>query len=269
MQIEVWPGRPYPLGATFDGAGTNFAVYSEVATHVELCLFDERGNETRLPLPESTAFCWHGYLPARRPGPALRLPRARSVEPARGPALQPAQAAARPVRASAIDGEVEVGRGRLPLPLRRRQTALNDADSAPFMPKSVVVNPYFDWVERPAARRRRGTRRIIYECHVKGFTQLMHEVPETLRGTYAGLAHPAAIELPAAARRHRRRADARAPVRRTTRTLLEQGPAQLLGLQHHRLLRAAPRLQRIGRARRSRCRSSRRWSRRSTRPASR
>jgi isoamylase len=191
MQIEVWPGRPYPLGATFDGAGTNFAVYSEVATQVELCLFDEKGKETRLPLPESTAFCWHGYLPRVGPGQRYGYRVHGPWKPHEGHRCHPSKLLIDPY-ARAIDSDVKWDEAVFTYRFGDASMALNDADSAPFIPRSVVVNPYFDWANdyRPQTPWH---NTIIYECHVKGFTRLMSEVPETLRGTYAGLAHPAAI----------------------------------------------------------------------------
>ena len=95
--MHIWPGLPYPLGATFDGGGTTFAIFSEVAETIELCLFDELGGESRVALPERNGLVWHGYLPRVGPG-QLRLPGTRTLRPTRRPALQPVQAAARPVR---------------------------------------------------------------------------------------------------------------------------------------------------------------------------
>ncbi|MBL8950651.1 MAG: glycogen debranching protein GlgX [Myxococcaceae bacterium] len=187
---EVWPGRPYPLGATYDGAGTNFAVFSEVATQVELCLFDEQDRETRVPLPESTAFCWHGYLPRVGPGQRYGYRVHGPWKPAEGHRSHPSKLLIDPY-ARAIDGHVKWDEAVFDHKFSD-ENALNDADSAPFVPKSIVINPYFDW----ANDRRPHTAwhdTVIYEAHVRGMTRLMEEVPERLRGSYAGLAHPAAI----------------------------------------------------------------------------
>ena len=117
--MEIWPGTPYPLGATYDGAGTNFALFSEVAERVELCLFDDDGATRRgSTLPEVDGFVWHGYLPRVEPGPALRLPGARPVRPGGRAALQPEQAAARPVR-QGDRRRLRLERGAVLLPLRR------------------------------------------------------------------------------------------------------------------------------------------------------
>ncbi len=188
--LEVWPGRPYPLGAVYDGAGTNFAVFSEVATSVELCLFDEKGAETRIPLPESTAFVWHGYLPSVGPGQRYGFRVHGPYNPAEGQRCHPSKLLIDPY-ARAIEGDVKWNEAVFDHKFSD-ENALNDADSAPFVPRSIVINPYFDW----SNDRRPHTPwhdTIIYEAHTKGFTRLMKEVPENLRGTYAGLAHPAAI----------------------------------------------------------------------------
>src|SRR5687767_527228 len=188
--LEVWPGRPYPLGATYDGAGTNFAVFSEVATAVELCLFDEKGGETRIPLPESTAFCWHGYLPRIGPGQRYGYRVHGPWKPEEGHRSHPAKLLVDPY-ARAIEGDVKWNEAVFDHQFAD-ENAVNDADSAPYVPKSVVINPYFDWANdhRPHTAWH---DTVIYEAHVKGFTKLMREVPENLRGTYAGLGHPAAV----------------------------------------------------------------------------
>ena len=188
---EVWPGSPYPLGATFGGAGTNFAVFSEVATAVELCLFDEEGREERVLLPEMTAFCWHGYLPGVRPGQRYGYRVHGRWAPLEGHRCHPSKLLLDPY-AKAIDGPVRWDEAVFSYRFGDESLALNDADSAPWVPRSVVASPYFDWSDdrRP---RTPWNETIIYELHVKGFTRLMEEVPERVRGTYAGLGHPAAI----------------------------------------------------------------------------
>src|SRR4028119_874444 len=189
--MKVYPGTPYPLGATYDGAGTNFSIFSEVAERVELCLFNESGEETHIELPEVTAFCWHGYLPNIVPGQRYGFRVHGPWNPAEGSRCNPAKLLLDPY-AKAIDGNVEWDEAVFSYRFNDPEGALNDADSAPFMPKCVVTNPFFDWgndrhPKIPAHES------VIYEVHVKGFTQLHPDVPEDLRGTYSGLAHPAAI----------------------------------------------------------------------------
>ena len=113
--IQVWPGTPYPLGATYDGVGTNFSVFSEVAQRVELCLFNDAGTETRVDLPEMTALCWHGYLPERAAGAALRISHPRAVRSRSGTLVQPRETRARSLR-EGDRGRVEVERGALSVP---------------------------------------------------------------------------------------------------------------------------------------------------------
>ena len=189
--IEVWPGRPYPLGATYDGAGTNFSLFSEVAEAVELCLFDDEGGETRIPLTEVDGFCWHAYLPRVGIGQRYGFRVHGPWDPARGHRCNPNKLLLDPY-AKAIDGGVDWHPACFPHdfddPDRR-----NDEDSAPHVPKCVVVNPYFDWGgDRSPDVPLHET--VIYEMHVKGFTATHPGIPEPLRGTYAGLAHPVAIE---------------------------------------------------------------------------
>ncbi|MEV0404848.1 glycogen debranching protein GlgX [Actinoallomurus sp. NPDC050550] len=189
--IRVWPGDPYPLGAHYDGAGTNFALFSETATRVELCLFDDEGRETRLDLPETSAFVWHGYLPSVVPGQRYGYRVHGPYDPRQGQRCNPAKLLLDPY-AKAIEGEVDWGRSvfsyRFGDPFSR-----NDDDSAPHMPKSVVINPYFDWMTDRYPRTPYHET-IIYEAHVKGLTKLHPDIPEAQRGTYLGLAHPAVID---------------------------------------------------------------------------
>ncbi len=188
--IPVWPGRPYPLGAAFDGAGTTFALFSEVAERVELCLFDGDGSETRLDLPEMTGYIWHGYFPTVTPGQRYGFRVHGPWDPAQGLRCNPAKLLLDPY-AKAVEGSVRwhpACYGHDQAEAERR----DDRDSAPYVPKSVVINPYFDWSEDRAPRRE-WYESVIYETHVRGFTMTHPEVPDRLRGTYAGLAHPAAI----------------------------------------------------------------------------
>ncbi|MGE0822124.1 MAG: glycogen debranching protein GlgX [Candidatus Binatia bacterium] len=189
--MNMWPGQPYPLGATYDGAGTNFSVFSEVAERVKLCLFDDHGNQTCVDLPEGTAFCWHGYLPGVSPGQRYGFRVHGPWAPENGHRCNPAKLLLDPY-AKAIDGQVQWDEAVFPYPLNDPEGPPNEADSAPFMPKSVVIDPGFDWGDdcRP---RTPWHETIIYEAHVKGFTATHPDIPSELRGTYAGLAHPAAI----------------------------------------------------------------------------
>ncbi|SRX94531.1 glycogen debranching protein GlgX [Nakamurella multipartita DSM] [Mycobacterium shimoidei] len=188
---EQWPGKAYPLGATYDGSGTNFAVFSEVADKVELCLFDADGNESRVPLIEVDGFVWHGFLPAVEPGQHYGYRVYGPYEPAAGHRCNPNKLLIDPY-AKAIDGNFEWDQSLFSYNFGDPDSR-NDDDSAPCMPKSVVINPYFDWgADRPPDREYADT--IVYEAHVKGLTQLHPDIPERMRGTYAGIAHPAIIE---------------------------------------------------------------------------
>ncbi|GAA1837988.1 glycogen debranching protein GlgX [Pseudonocardia ailaonensis] len=189
--MRPWPGNPYPLGASYDGAGTNFAVFSEAAEKVDLCLFSQRGKETRVPLTEVDGFVWHAYLPAVEPGQRYGYRVHGPYDPGQGLRCNPAKLLVDPY-AKALDGPVKWDEAvfgyQFGDPLSR-----NDKDSAPFVPKSVVVNPYFDWgSDRPPKIPYHET--VIYEAHVRGLTIAHPEIPAELRGTYAGLAHPAMIE---------------------------------------------------------------------------
>jgi isoamylase len=191
--MRVWPGRPSPLGATFDGIGANFSVFSEVAERVELCLFDEQGVEHRIDLPERTALCWHGYLPDIKPGQRYGFRVHGPWAPERGAWCNPAKLLLDPY-AKAIEGPWDWNEAIFPYHFQAPESSRNDLDSAAFVPKSIVINPFFDW----GHDRRPDTpwhRTVVYETHVKGFTIRNPEIPEELRGTYAGMAHPAAIRF--------------------------------------------------------------------------
>ncbi len=189
--MEVWPGAPYPLGATYDGSGTNFSLFSEAAESVELCIFDPDGVETRIGLSEADAFCWHGYLPGVGPGQRYGFRVHGPYDAASGVRCNPAKLLLDPY-AKAVDGSVTWHSALYPYPFGGDDLARDDTDSAPYMPKAVITSPYFDWGrDAPLARPLHET--VIYEVHVKGFTAAHPDVPPELRGTYAGLAHPAAI----------------------------------------------------------------------------
>lgn len=188
---ETWPGTAYPLGATYDGSGTNFAIYSQGAERVELCLFDDDGNERRLRLFEQDAFVWHCYVPSVQPGQRYGYRIHGPYDPASGQRFNPSKLVLDPY-AKAISGEVEWGQAVFSYNFGDPDSH-NTEDSAPFMPKGVVINPYFDWTGDRHPRTPYADS-LIYEAHVKGLTQLHPEIPEDMRGTYAAIGHPAVIE---------------------------------------------------------------------------
>jgi glycogen operon protein len=189
--MEVWPGRAYPLGAMYDGAGTNFALFSEVAEAVDLCLFDDNGEERRVRVEEVDAFSWHVYLPNVKPGQRYGYRVHGPYDPEEGIRCNPRKLLLDPY-ARAIEGDIDWNSScyshdpAIP-------GVVNIEDSAPHVFKSVVHHPHFDWGgDRSPDRPLHET--VIYEAHLKGFTRCHPEVPEPLRGTYAGFAHPAVIE---------------------------------------------------------------------------
>ncbi len=189
--MRPWPGHAYPLGATYDGAGTNFALFSEVAERVELCLFTSRGKETRVTLSEVDGFVHHGYLPTVEPGQRYGFRVHGPYDPARGLRCNPAKLLVDPY-AKALDGPVTWDEAVFGYPFGDPE-ARNDTDSARYIPKSVVVNPFFDWgTDRSPRIPYHET--VIYEAHVRGLTVSHPEIPEPMRGTYAGLAHPVMID---------------------------------------------------------------------------
>ena len=192
--MEIWPGEPYPLGASFDGTGTNFSIFSEIADRVELCLFDEDGGEARLDMPERTALCWHGYVPNVRPGQRYGYRVHGPYDPRNGRRCNPAKLLLDPY-AKAIEGSVRWNSAIFPYPIGEADMDLRSdrTDSGPFMPKSVVIDPWFLWDDD---RRLRipWHETVIYEVHVKGFTYCHPGIPPEQRGTYAGLASPEAID---------------------------------------------------------------------------
>jgi isoamylase len=197
---EVWPGRPFPLGPDWDGEGTNFAIFSEHAERVELCLFPEDGEEERIELTAQTAHHWHCYLPGVGPGCRYAYRVHGPYEPENGHRFNPHKLLIDPY-AKAIEGPVKWDAANtlpyVPLepgeePSDDADFELDDEDSAPAIPKSVVVDPNFDWEgDRPL--RRPWSQTVIYEAHVKGLTKRFPGLPEELQGTYAGLASDQAI----------------------------------------------------------------------------
>jgi len=189
--LRTWPGSPYPLGATYDGSGTNFALFSEAATKVELCLFDEDGTETTIPLPERDAFVWHGFLPNVGPGQRYGYRVHGPYEPENGHRCNPSKLLLDPY-AKAVDGDIDWAQACFSYTWGD-EDSFNDEDSAPHMSKSVVISPFFDWDnDRPPRTPYNET--VIYEAHVKGLTMTHPDIPEEIRGTYAALAHPVMID---------------------------------------------------------------------------
>ena len=189
--MQVWPGNPYPLGATYDGSGTNFGLFSEVAERVELCLFDADGTEERYALREVDAFVWHAYLPGVGPGQRYGYRVHGPFEPENGHRCNPNKLLLDPY-AKAIDGGIDWDESLFPYRFDDPE-AVNDADSGPHMMKSVVINPFFDWGSDRLPKTPYADT-VIYEAHVKGLTMTHPGIPEEIRGTYAGLAHPAIID---------------------------------------------------------------------------
>ncbi|MDX6556586.1 MAG: isoamylase [Miltoncostaeaceae bacterium] len=190
--METWPGSPAPLGAAYDGVGTNFAVFSDVAEAVELCLFnDDDGEEVRVALTERDGGVWHTYLPRVVPGQRYGYRVHGPWDPARGLRCNASKLLLDPY-ARAIEGGVDWDLAVLAYE-PDDPDRMSEADSAPHVPRSVVVNPFFDWQEdRPP--RRPYHESTIYEAHVKGLTMTHPGVPEEIRGTYPALGHPAIVE---------------------------------------------------------------------------
>jgi isoamylase len=196
MARLILPGKPYPLGATWDGTGVNFALYSENARRVELCLYDNRlkRERERIELREHTAFVWHCYVPALQPGQQYGYRVHGPFDPKRGLRFNPAKLLIDPY-AKAITGEIDWEKPIFPYRFGAENADLSSdrRDSAPGMPKCVVVNPYFDWEhDRPPDTPLSDS--VIYELHVRGFSKLNQRIPEELRGTYAGLGSPTSIK---------------------------------------------------------------------------
>ncbi|MDL5158638.1 glycogen debranching protein GlgX [Actinomycetospora termitidis] len=192
--MQPWPGTSYPLGATYDGAGTNFALFSEVGTAVTLCLFDAEGAETAIPLPERDGFVWHGYLPGVVPGQRYGYRVDGPSDPEAGHRCNPHKLLIDPY-AKSIDGSLGTTYGwdeSLFGYHFEDPDEVNHDDSAHHVPKAVVVNPFFDWHDdRPPRTPYHET--VIYEAHVKGLTYQHPDIPEEMRGTYSAVAHPATI----------------------------------------------------------------------------
>ncbi|RVW00382.1 glycogen debranching protein GlgX [Rhodococcus spongiicola] len=176
-RVEVWPGSAYPLGATYDGGGTNFSLFSEVADTVELCLIAKDGAETRLPLDEVDGYVWHAYLPSVGPGQRYGFRVHGRYDPSAGLRCDPSKLLLDPY-GKAFDGTFD----------NHPSLYTYGEDSLGHTMTTVVINPFFEWgADRPPRTPYHET--LIYEAHVKGMTATHPELPEELRGTYAGLAH--------------------------------------------------------------------------------
>jgi isoamylase len=187
----VWPGTAYPLGATYDGAGTNFGLFSEVADRVELCLFDDHGTETRVDLREVDGFVWHGYLPGISPGQRYGYRVHGPWDPIDGFLCNASKLLLDPY-AKAIEGPVVADDALYGYDRTLSRYRPSKTDSAPYVPRSVVINPYFNW-GLDQTPRIPYHETVIYEAHVRGLTMQHPVIPEEQRGTYLGLAHPAVI----------------------------------------------------------------------------
>lgn len=189
--MQTWPGSSYPLGATFDGSGTNFAIFSEGAERIELCLFGDRGKETRVDLIDVDAHIWHAYLPTVGPGQRYGYRVHGEYDPKTGKRFNPKKLLLDPY-AKAVDGQVDGNQALFGYDFGDPDSK-NDLDSAAHMMKGVVINPFFDWAGDRQPKTPYASS-VIYEAHVKGLTMLHPGVPEELRGTYGGVGHPAVIE---------------------------------------------------------------------------
>ena len=184
----------YPLGASYDGAGVNFALFSQVAQKVELCLFDEEDRETRVEMTEQNSYVWHNYLPGIQPAQRYGYRVYGPYDPAKGLRCNPNKLLLDPY-AKAIEGNIDGDESLYSYWFKSPEdvTSMNTLDSAPHTMKSAVVNPYFDWGndQHPNISYHDS---VIYEAHVRGMTNLNLDVPPDIRGTYAGLAYPSVIE---------------------------------------------------------------------------
>ena len=192
--MQIRPGSMYPLGASYDGAGVNFALYSQVAQKVELCLFDEHDVETRIEMTERNSYVWHNYIPGLHPGQRYGYRVYGPYDPVHGLRCNPNKLLLDPY-AKAIEGNVDGDESLFSYWFKSPDdnSAMNDLDSAAHTMKSAVINPYFDWGndQHPYISYHDS---VIYEAHVRGMTNLNMDVPPDIRGTYAGLAYPSVIE---------------------------------------------------------------------------
>lgn len=185
-------GKPYPIGATYDGSGVNFSLFSSIAERVELCLFDGAGQETRYDLPGMTALHWHGYVPGLHPGQKYGFRLHGPWAPAAGLRCNPSKLLLDPY-ARWIQGQVKWDEAVFSHYFMAPNGFRNDFDSAPYVPRSVVCDSRFDW-QNDQPLRTPWEMTVIYEAHVKGFTMKHPAIPPELRGTYLGMSHPAVID---------------------------------------------------------------------------
>ncbi len=194
-KIKTWPGKPYPLGAKYDGLGVNFALFSENAQGVDLCLFDNEGNETnRIKVIERTHNSWHVYVPGIKPGQQYGYRVHGPYDPENGHRFNPNKLLIDPY-AKALNG---VGRWNNALfgyeiGDEKEDLSFSESDSEPYMPKCIVIDEVFDW-DGDTPLKIPLNKTIIYETHVKGMTKRLSKIPEEIRGTYSGLAHPEMIK---------------------------------------------------------------------------
>jgi len=189
--MDIWPGQPYPLGATFNGSGVNFTLFSEVAEKVELALIGDDGAETRITLTEVDGYVWHAFIPTIQPGQRYGFRVHGPFDPTSGHRCNPAKLLLDPY-AKAIDGQIDLDKSlfsyELTDPLK-----FNAEDSLGHTMLSVVINPFFDWGhDRPPRHEYHNS--IIYEAHVKGLSMTHPDVPDNIRGTYAAIGHHAIID---------------------------------------------------------------------------
>jgi isoamylase len=197
MKYKVYPGEPYPLGATWDGEGVNFAVFAENAAGMDLCLFDtldSKFEEERIQLTEVSHHVWHAYIPRLKPGQLYGYRAYGPYEPHNGLRYNPNKLLIDPY-AKAISSPVAWNNALFGYIMAHPEEDLSfsDTDSAPFAPRSVVIDPNFDW-EGDKPLKIPYHRTIIYETHIKGFTQTHPDIPEEIRGTYSAIAHPVTID---------------------------------------------------------------------------
>ena len=191
--MKVLPGRPYPQGASYDGSGTNFSIFSEVAERVDLCLFDDDGRETRINVPDVVGYYWHIYLSGIGPGQRYGYRIYGPWNPSQGLRCCPNKLLLDPY-ARAVEGSIQWSDAMFPYRMDKPTDGVcSSSDSAPLTYRSIVVNPYFDWrtEHRPNIPLE---ETVIYETHVRGFTKRYPGLPADMRGTYAGLGHPAMID---------------------------------------------------------------------------
>ncbi|GIW54066.1 MAG: hypothetical protein KatS3mg082_0470 [Nitrospiraceae bacterium] len=268
--MKIWPGRPYPLGATWDGEGVNFAVFSENATAVELCLFDgpEADKDShRIRLEERTDQVWHVYLPEVRPGQHYGYRVHGPYAPEDGHRFNPAKLLIDPY-AKSIAGTVEWSDSMFGYRIGDPKADLSrdDRDNAGNVPKCVVIDQAFTWGGDHLLRTP-WEKTVIYEVHVKGFTMRHPEVPGSVAGHLCRSGDPAGDRLSHGARRDGGRAAA-CPSLRARQAPCRSRTYQLLGVQHDRVLFTGYPVRLFAGARDATSKNSRRWSKRSIAPAS-